>query len=96
MLMDPAPTPGPVTPIYKTVSTSTSGSSEGARSGVPVRLDVYLPGSNLSDIAACANDRAGIPVLVYFLSGGLVNGNGKSRFPEWLRSGYYSQFYRIF
>ena len=79
------PTPGTVTLVYKTVCASNS-SSEGGLSGIPLQLDVYLPDSRLSGASAFEDNGVGIPAVVYFHGGGLLAGNRRSWFPDWLQS----------
>jgi len=73
----------PVTLVYKTVSASESSSEDGSTE-IPLHLDVYLPDSNSSSDTSDSKD--GIPAVVYFHGGGLLVGDRKSWFPEWLHS----------
>ena len=86
-VMGSGSTPDPVTLVYKTVPTSSPG-PEGGSPEVPLRLDVYLPDSRPNNILAPGNDSAGLPAVVYFHGGGLLVGNRKSWFPEWLHGKY--------
>lgn len=83
MVIGREPMPDSVTLVYKTVYASGS-SSEGGSSGIPLHLDVYLPDSHSS--GASEEDSVGMPVVVYFHGGGLLVGNRKSWFPDWLQS----------
>ena len=87
------PMPDPVTLVYKTLHTSNTG-SEGGLPGIPLCLDVYLPGFPSSGTSASGDDGVEIPVVVYFHGGGLVVGNRKSWFPGWLHSKRHVQFHQ--
>lgn len=81
--------PDPVTLVYKTLYTSNS-SSEGGPLGIPLHLDVYLSDSHSSGTLASApasgGDGVEMPAVVYFHGGGLLVGNRRSWFPDWLQS----------
>lgn len=76
-------TPDPVTLVYKTVPAFNS-TSEGETSEIPLHLDVYLPGSHSDRTGTSGDDGVGVPAVVYFHGGGLLVGNRRSWFPEWL------------
>jgi len=82
-------TPDPVTLVYKTVSALTP-TSDGGPSEIPLRLDVYLPDPHLNRTPTFGDDGAGVPAVVYFHGGGLLVGDRKSWFPEWLRGERFS------
>ena len=84
-VMGREPMPDPVTLVYKTVYASNS-SSEGGPSGIPLHLDVYLPDSHSGGASASGDDGVGMPAVVYFHGGGLLVGDRKSWFPDWLQS----------
>ncbi|KAF9646664.1 alpha/beta-hydrolase, partial [Thelephora ganbajun] len=50
----------------------------------PLHLDIYPPDPRINSASISGDDGAGVPVVVYFHAGGLVNGNRRSWFPEWL------------
>jgi acetyl esterase/lipase len=75
----------PVTFAYKTVPAS-NFTSGGGPSDVPLYLDVYPPDSHLNGTSASEDDGIGVPAVVYFHGGGLLVGDRKSWFPEWLHS----------
>ena len=81
--------PDPVTFTYKTVPASNL-TSDGGLSDVPLYLDVYPPDSHLNGTSASEDDSAGVPAVVYFHGGGLLVGDRKSWFPEWLHSECFS------
>ena len=85
MAMGCESTPGLITLVYKTISTSDPASPEGSQSDVALHLDVYPPDSH-SDNASLESDDIGVPAVVYFHAGGLVEGDRKSWFPKWLHS----------
>jgi len=85
MVMGREPTPYTITLVYKTVYASHS-SSEGGLSGIPLQLDVYLPDSRSSGTPAFEDNGVGFPAVVYFHGGGLLVGNRRSWFPDWLQS----------
>jgi len=74
----------PVTLVYKTVSASKSSLEDGSTE-IPLRIDVYLPDSSSSSDTSDSEDE--IPAVLYFHGGGLLVGDRKSWFPEWLHSG---------
>jgi acetyl esterase/lipase len=82
------PTPDPITLVYKTVSTSDPGSQ---KSGVPFYVDVYPPNAHSGEAPTSEGNVAGVPAVIYFHGGGLVVGDRKSWFPEWLYSQRSSQ-----
>lgn len=84
----------PITLVYKTVPTSHSGSPDGAQPGIPIHVDVYLPNSHSNDAPTSGGNDAGVPAVVYFHGGGLVVGDRKSWFPEWLRGEFCFQSVR--
>ena len=75
--------PDPVTLVYKTIYAPNSG-SEGDTSAVLLHLDVYLPTFHSSGTSASGRDDTEIPAVVYFHGGGLLVGNRRSWFPDWL------------
>ena len=77
-------TPAPVTLVYKTV-VALNLTSEDVQSEVPLHLDVYLPDLH-PDLSSTSRDGSvGVPAVVYFHGGGLLVGDRKSWFPEWMR-----------
>lgn len=84
-------TSGPLTLVYKTVSTP-SPDTDGGPSEILLHVDVYLPNSRLKDAPTSEDSGIGIPAVVYFHGGGLVVGNRRSWFPEWLHSQCFFQF----
>jgi len=79
-------TPDPITLVYKTIP-APDPETDGEPSEVPLHLDVYPPEKPRSnDGSIHGNDRVEVPAVVYFHGGGLLAGNKKSWFPEWLRS----------
>jgi len=85
MVMGSEPMSDAVTLVYKTVYASNS-SSEGGLSGIPLQLDVYLPDSRSGGASGFRDNGVGIPAVVYFHGGGLLVGNRRSWFPDWLQS----------
>ena len=81
------PTPNPVTLVYKTVPASKPNSESGPLE-IPLHLDVYLPDSHLN--GTIGDEGAGVSAIVYFHGGGLLVGDRKSWFPEWLRGESFS------
>ena len=77
-------TPAPVTLVYKTVA-ALNLTSEGVQSEVPLHLDVYLPDPHPDRTSTSGGGSVGVPAVVYFHGGGLLVGDRKSWFPEWLR-----------
>lgn len=82
-------TPEPVKLVYKTVPASKS-SSGGGLPEIPLHLDVYPPGSHLDGTSTSGDDGGGVSAVVYFHGGGLLAGDRKSWFPEWLRGESFS------
>jgi len=82
-------TPGPVTLVYKTVD-GRNPTSKGGPSEIPLRLDVYPPDPHLNRTSTSGGDGVGVPAVVYFHGGGLLVGDRKSWFPEWLRGESFS------
>lgn len=74
-----------MTLVYKTV-TALNPTLEGETSGIPLRLDVYPPNRT----STSGGDGVGVPAVVYFHGGGLLVGDRKSWFPEWLRGESFS------
>ena len=87
-------TPVPITLVYKTLSGS-DPDSDGRRAEVPFHLDVYPPNSPANGLFTSGDDSVEVPAVVYFHGGGLVNGNRKSWFPEWLFSECHRRFLRF-
>lgn len=83
--MGRGPTPDPISLVYKTVATPNSGLPDAVQSDVSLYVDVYPPCSHLNDTPTPEDSCVGMPAVVYFHGGGLVVGNRKSWFPEWLR-----------
>jgi len=77
-------TPDPVTLVYKTVA-ALNPTSESGPSEIPLHLDVYPPDPQLNRSSTSGDDGVGLPAVVYFHGGGLLAGDRKSWFPEWLR-----------
>ena len=73
----------PITLVYKTVTNPDADGNNPQE--VSLHLDVYLPHSYSKGASISESDGAGVPVVVYFHGGGLLVGNRKSWFPEWLR-----------
>ena len=98
MVMGLGSTLDPITLVYKTISTL-DPDADGETSGIPLRLDVYLPESHLNGASTSGEGHVEVPAVVYFHGGGLVVGNRKSWFPEWLhgqrRRFYVNQFFYL-
>ena len=77
-------TPDPVTLVYKTVA-ALNPTLEGGTSEIPLHLDVYPPDPHSNRTSTSGDDGVGVPAVVYFHGGGLLVGDRKSWFPEWLR-----------
>ncbi|KAF9783271.1 alpha/beta-hydrolase [Thelephora terrestris] len=77
------PTLDPITLVYKTISTP-NPDTDGKPLEIPLHLDVYPPNSRSGGTSGSGENRTEVPAVVYFHGGGLVVGNRKSWFPEWL------------
>jgi len=85
--------PDPVTLVYKTVSAANLSSGDKPFE-IPLHLDVYPPAnSHLNDYSTPRDEDFRVPAVVYFHGGGLLVGNRKSWFPEWLH-GEHRLFHR--
>lgn len=97
MIMEREPTPDPVTLVYKTIPSAPNPDADGEPRGseIPLHLDVYAPDSHSNDAPSSDDNGVGVPAVVYFHGGGLLVGDRKSWFPEWLRSQPRFQFSRF-
>ena len=85
-------TPDPITFVYKTAPVP-DPEADGEPLEIQLHLDVYLPEKpHSNDTSIPGDDRVEVPAVVYFHGGGLLVGNKKSWFPEWLRSQRHFQF----
>ena len=86
-------TPDPITLVYKTIPIP-GPEADGEQLEIPLHLDVYPPEKpwHSDDTSIPGNDRVEVPAVVYFHGGGLLAGNKKSWFPEWLRSQRHFRF----
>jgi len=82
-------TPEPVALVYKVVA-ALNPTSEGGPSEIPLRLDVYPPAPHSTRTSTSRDAGVGVPVVVYFHGGGLLVGDRKSWFPEWLHGESFS------